>query len=474
MTDYETVIGLEVHVQLGVNSKLFSPAPSAALGRANTRVHHIDIGLPGVLPRPNRAAIELATRAALALGGEIQPYSEFARKHYFYPDQPKGYQISQFDLPLAFGGSLAIGEHRSCRIHRLHVEEDAGKLTHTEMGTLVDLNRAGVALAEIVSEPDIQSPQEAHTFLRHLRETMRFAGVSDCDMELGSMRCDANISLMPAGSDTLGQKVELKNLNSMKMVQRALEYEVRRQTALLASGGKVITETRGWHDDLDESHAMRNKEGAPDYRFLPDPDLPPLIIDHSFIETQRDQIGELPQERRTRYQKTHSLNQQNVAALTQDRQTGDWFEAVVAAGANAKIACNWLIEDLLPALRNRHLELDKSPITPQKLADLLGLLASKQVTQKTARRVFTHLLSNPVTPEQAVRDLGLWRISDPKEIQPLIDEAIDELPQAAQAVADGNDRAIDALKGFVMRKIRGRADPNVLDSLLRKTIAANS
>lgn len=474
MTSYETVIGLEVHVQLGVDSKLFSPAPSAALGRANTRVHHIDIGLPGVLPRPNRAAIELATRAALALGGEIQPYSEFARKHYFYPDQPKGYQISQFDLPLAFGGSLAIGEHRSCRIHRLHVEEDAGKLTHTEMGTLVDLNRAGVALAEIVSEPDIQSPKEAHTFLRHLRETMRFAGVSDCDMELGSMRCDANISLMPAGSDTLGPKVELKNLNSMKMVQRALEYEIRRQTALLASGGKVITETRGWHDDLGESHAMRNKEGAPDYRFLPDPDLPPLIIDHSFIETQRDQIGELPQERRTRYQKTHSLNQQNVAALTQDRQTGDWFEAVVAAGANAKIACNWLIEDLLPALRNHHLELDKSPITPQKLADLLDLLASKQVTQKTARRVFTHLLSNPVTPEQAVRDLGLGRISDPKEIQPLIDEAIDELPQAAQAVADGNDRAIDALKGFVMRKIRGRADPNVLDSLLRKTIAANS
>ena len=474
MTDYKTVIGLEVHVQLGVNSKLFSPAPAAALGRANTRVHHIDIGLPGVLPRPNRSAIELATRAALALGGEIQPYSEFARKHYFYPDQPKGYQISQSDLPLAFGGSIAIGEQRNCRIHRLHVEEDAGKLTHTDIGTLVDLNRAGVALVEIVSEPDIQKPIEAHTFLRHLREAMRFARVSDCDMELGSMRCDANISLMPYGSDTLGQKVELKNLNSMKMVQRALEYEVRRQTTLLASGGRVISETRSWHDELGESRSMRSKEGTPDYRFLADPDLPPLRIDEPFIEAQRAQIGELPQQRRIRYNKTHGLNQQDVAALTQDRRTGDWFEATVAAGANAKFACNWLIEDLLPALRDRHLQLENSPITPQKLADLIDLLASKQITQKTSRLVFAHLLSNPVSPGQAVKDLGLGRISDPIEIQPLIDEAIAELPQAARAVANGNDRAIDALKGLVMRKSRGRADPDVLNSLLRKTIAGNS
>ena len=474
MTDYETVIGLEVHVQLGLDSKLFSTAPSAALGPANTRVHHIDIGLPGVLPRLNRSAIELATRAALALGGKVQPYSEFARKHYFYPDQPKGYQISQFDLPLAFGGSIAIGEQRSCRIHRLHVEEDAGKLTHADIGTLVDLNRAGVALVEIVSEPDIKNPKEAHTFLRHLREAIRFARVSDCDMELGSMRCDANISLMPSGSDTFGQKVELKNLNSMKMVQRALEYEVRRQTTLLRSGGRVVSETRSWRDELGESRSMRSKEGTPDYRFLPDPDLPPLLIDEAFVEAQRKQIGELPQQRRARYSKSYGLNQQDIAALTQNRLTGDWFEAVVAAGAAAKFACNWLIEDLLPALRNRHLELDKSPITPQKLADLLDLLASKRLTQKTARRVFAHLLSNQVSPEQAVMDLGLGRISDPVEIQPLIDEAITELPQAAQAVANGNDRAIDALKGLVMRKIQGRADPKVLDSLLRKTIAANS
>lgn len=474
MTGYTTVIGLEVHVQLGTKSKLFSPAPVAALGAPNTRVHHVDIGLPGVLPRPNLRAIELATRAALALGSEVQLYSEFARKHYFYPDLPKGYQITQFDLPMALGGSVVIGENRTCRLHRLHVEEDAGKLTHSAIGTLVDLNRAGVALAEIVSEPDIREPKEAHTFLLHLREVIRFAGVSDCDMELGSMRCDANISLMPVGSDTFGTKVELKNLNSMKMVQRALEYEERRQTAMLASGGKVISETRGWNDELGESRSMRSKENAPDYRYLPDPDLPPLVVDEAFIQAQRELIGELPQQRRDRYKEAHGLGDQDVTALAQDRKVGDWFEATVAAGADAKTACNWLIEDLLPALRTRQLELDASPITPAALADLLALLTDKTLTQKTSRLVFEHLLSHVVSPKQAIADLGLARIADPAELQPLVDEAIAEKPEAARAVADGKDRAIDALKGLVMRKTRGRADPDVLDSLLRTTIAGNS
>lgn len=474
MTGYTTVIGLEVHVQLGTNSKLFSPAPVEALGDPNTRVHHVDIGLPGVLPRPNLRAIELATRAALALGSEVQLYSEFARKHYFYPDLPKGYQISQFDLPLALGGSVAIGDGRSCRLHRLHVEEDAGKLTHSAIGTLVDLNRAGVPLAEIVSEPDIREPQEAHTFLHRLREVIRFAGVSECDMELGSMRCDANISLMPTGSETYGTKVELKNLNSMKMVQRALEYEVRRQTAILASGGKVIAETRGWHDELGESRSMRSKETAPDYRYLPDPDLPPIVLDEAFVAAQREQIGELPEHRRARYQEAYQLSDQDVAALAQDRAIGDWFELVVAAGADAKPACNWLIEELLPALRDRKLELAQSPISATALAELLALLKAKTLTQKTSRLVFAHLFDHPVSAKQAIEDLGLGKIADPAELQPLVDEAIAEMPAAARAVAAGTDRAIDALKGCVMRKTRGRADPELLDSLLRTTIAGNS
>ena len=369
---------------------------------------------------------------------------------------------------------MPTGDGRTCRLNRLHVEEDAGKLTHSAIGTLVDLNRAGVPLAEIVSEPDMRAPKEAHAFLMHLREVIRFAGVSDCDMELGSMRCDANISLMPVGSSTFGTKVELKNLNSMKMVQRALEYEERRQTALLASGGKVVAETRGWHDELGESRSMRSKENAPDYRYLPDPDLPPIELDDAFVQAQREQIGELPDQRRDRYRQSYGLSDQDVGALAQDREVGDWFEAVVTAGGDAKAACNWLIEELLPALRAREIALRNSPVTPEVLAELLALLAAKTLTQKTSRLVFEHLLGHRVSPKQAIADLGLGRIADPKELQPLVDEAIAEKPEAARAVAEGKDRAIDALKGLVMRKTRGRADPEVLDALLRTTIAADS
>lgn len=471
MTGYTTVIGLEVHVQLATDSKLFSPAPVAALGDPNTRVHFVDLGLPGVLPRPNRRAIELATRTALALGAAVQLRSEFARKHYFYPDLPKGYQISQFDRPIAFGGEVPLGDGRSCRLHHLHVEEDAGKLTHTAIGTLVDLNRAGVPLVEIVSEPDLRTPADAHAFLHHLREILRYAGVSDCDMELGSMRCDANISLMPTGSDTFGTKVECKNLNSLKMVQRALEYEERRQTAILAAGGTVVAETRGWHDELGESRSQRSKENAPDYRYLPDPDLPPLVLDEAFVQAQRALVGELPQARRERYAAAFGLGEHDVTALAQNRDVGDWFEHVVAAGAEPKAACNWVIEDLLPALKQRDLPLAQAPVQPDKLAALLALLRDKTLTQSTARKVFEHLLAHDVSPQQAVAELGLGRIADEASLQPLVDAAIAALPAAAADVAAGKDKALDAMKGHVMRATKGRADPQVLDAMLRATIA---
>ncbi len=474
MTVYTTVIGLEVHVQLGTESKLFSPAPAAALGDPNTRVHHVDLGLPGALPRPNRHAIELATRAALALGAEVQLRSEFARKHYFYPDLPKGYQISQFDRPLALGGEVPTGGGLRCRLHRLHVEEDAGKLTHTAIGTLVDLNRAGVPLVEIVSEPDMRRPEEAHAFLHHLREVMRFAGVSDCDMELGSMRCDANISLMPTGSDEFGKKVELKNLNSLKMVQRALEYEERRQTAILAAGGAIVSETRGWHDELGESRSQRSKEQAPDYRYLPDPDLLPLVLTEDFVADQREQIGELPEQRRARYREHFGLPEHDVRALAQDRGTGDWFERVEAAGADPKLACNWLIEDLLPALRERSLDLARSPIQPERLAELIGLLQQKTLTQRTSRQVLQHLLEHDVGPLQAIEALGLGRIADEAQLAPLVNAALQAMPRAVATFLEGKDKALDALKGHVMKATRGRADHDVVDRMLREAIAQSS
>ncbi|MCA8958087.1 MAG: Asp-tRNA(Asn)/Glu-tRNA(Gln) amidotransferase subunit GatB [Planctomycetes bacterium] len=468
--EFETVIGLEVHVQLQLASKLFAPTEYAAGGEPNTRVSVIELGLPGVLPALNERAVELAIRAGLALESTIGARVHFDRKNYFYPDLPKGYQITQLDRPLCVGGRVPLGEGEFGALQRIHLEEDAGKSSHHAAGSLVDLNRAGAALIEIVGQPDLRSPEQAFRFLTRLKQILQYAEVSECDMEKGSLRCDANISLRPVGSETLGTKVELKNLNSPRMVERALEYEVRRQTAILATGGKVTAETRGWHDELGESRSQRSKENAPDYRYLPDPDLPVLELDAAFVAARRAEIGELPTARRDRYRAAHGLGADDAEALTRDRTVGDWFEQVVAAGADAKAACNWLVEDLLPRLRERGLGLAVSPIAPGRLATLIGLVQQKSLTQPAARQVLDHLLDHDVTPEQAVRELGLGRIADEVTLRPLCEAAIAELPAAAADVAAGKDKAIDALKGRVMRATKGRADPQVLDAVLRAVI----
>ncbi|MCA8948179.1 MAG: Asp-tRNA(Asn)/Glu-tRNA(Gln) amidotransferase subunit GatB [Planctomycetes bacterium] len=469
--NFTTVIGLEVHVQLATRTKLFSPAPVDSLGEPNTRVHAVDLGLPGVLPRLNQRAIELAVRAALALDGAVQPVSVFARKNYFYPDLPKGYQISQFERPYCVGGRVPIGDGRHCRLERIHLEEDAGKLVHTDAGTLVDLNRAGVPLIEIVSEPDLRAAEDAAAFLTNLREILRFAGVSDCDMELGSMRCDANISLMPVGATEYGTKVELKNLNSIKMVQRALEYEQRRQTAILAAGGAVAAETRGWLDERGESRPQRSKETAPDYRYFPDPDLPPLVLAESTIAAVRGELGELPAARRARFAAQYGLPEYDIGVLTQDRRLGDWFEAVVAAGAEPKAASNWIMTDVLGALREFRIELDELRIAPTGLAALLALLAQKALTAVAAKKVFAHMHQHGSDAAASMRALGLERIAEPETLQPLVEAAIAALPKAADDVRNGVEKPLDALKGHVMRATKGRADPAIVDRLLRDTIA---
>ena len=470
MQAFTTVIGLEVHVQLATRTKLFSPAPVDSLGEPNTRVHCVDLGLPGVLPRPNRQAMALAVRTALALEGDVQRVSWFARKNYFYPDLPKGYQISQFEEPFCRGGRVRIDGERTCRLHRIHLEEDAGKLMHTDAGTLVDLNRAGVPLVEIVSEPDLRDPPAAAAFLTNLREILRFAGVSDCDMELGSMRCDANISLMPVGASEFGTKVEIKNLNSIKMVQRALEYEQRRQTAILAAGGAVAAETRTWLDERGESRPMRSKENAPDYRYFPDPDLPPLILDDAMIEAQRGQLGELPEARRARFARQYELPAYDIGVLTQDRELGDWFEAVIAAGADAKSASNWVMTDVLQAMRERRVAVCELPITPARLAELIALTTAKAVTKLASHKVFLHMLDHGLAARQAIDDLGLGRIADTAVLGPLVAAAIAALPGAAADVRKGIDRPLDAMKGHVMRATKGRADPQLTEQLLRDAI----
>jgi aspartyl-tRNA(Asn)/glutamyl-tRNA(Gln) amidotransferase subunit B len=465
-----TVIGLEVHVQLATRTKLFSPAEAAALGEPNTRVHAIDLGLPGVLPRLNAAAVKLAVRAAMALGGVVQRTSRFVRKNYFYPDLPKGYQISQFEAPIGLGGSIPLGDGRDCRLERIHLEEDAGKLTHTDLGTLVDLNRAGVPLIEVVGMPDLRAPAEAHAFLASLRETLRYAGVSDCDMELGSLRCDANVSLMPAGAAAFGTRVEIKNLNSFKMVQRAIEYEQRRQAAILSAGGRVAAETRLWNDEQAETRPMRSKESAPDYRYFPDPDLPPLVLDDEFVETQRRAVGETPAARRLRYRRDLGLPEYDVGVLTQDRLLGDWFEAVVAGGAEPKTASNWVMTDVLQVLRERRTTLAELPVTPACLAGLLRMLDAGSLTVPGARQAFARMCERGEDAAAAVAGLGLQIITDSSMLDLLVAEAIAKLPAAAADVRAGRTKALDALKGHVMRATRGRADPRLVDALLRDAL----
>jgi aspartyl-tRNA(Asn)/glutamyl-tRNA(Gln) amidotransferase subunit B len=461
----EPTIGLEVHVQLATRTKLFSPAAYAAGAPPNTRVHAIDLGLPGTLPAMNEKALALAVRAALALDGVVQASSRFARKHYFYPDLPKGYQISQYEEPYCQGGRVPLGDGRFCTLQRIHLEEDAGKLVHTDAGTLVDLDRSGAPLIEIVSLPHLHDPADAHAFLVNLREILRFCGVSDCDMELGTLRCDANVSLAAAGAK-LGTKVEIKNLNSFKMVQRSLEYEVRRQTAVLSAGGRVAQETRLWNDEQAETRPMRSKEFAEDYRYFPDPDLPPLRVTPDLLAAQQAQLGELPSARRERYAIQFALPPYDVEVLTQEKSTGDWFELVVAAGAEPKSASNWIMSDVQKHARARGCSLFQLQLTPLALWELLRTIARGTLTATTARQALQHMVDHGTGVETAITALSLSRIVDEATLDPLILAAISALPAAARDVRDGKLKALDAMKGHVMRATKGKADPSRLEELL--------
>lgn len=464
--DVVPTIGLEVHVQLATRTKMFSPAAYEPGAAPNTAVHGIDLGLPGTLPGPNAKAIRLAVRAAIALEGAVQRQSQFARKHYFYPDMPKGYQITQYEEPYCKGGRVPLGDGRSCELERIHLEEDAGKLVHADVGTLVDLDRAGAPLIEIVSQPMLRSAEDAHAFLVRLREILRFAGVSECDMELGTMRCDANVSVAAIGAK-LGVKVEIKNLNSFKMVQRAIDYEIRRQSAALLLGMRIVQETRLWNDEKGETRTMRSKERAEDYRYFPDPDLPPVILSEALIAAEREAVGELPAQRRERYRREFGLPSHDIDALTQDKAAGDWFERVLAHGTEPKSASNWMMSEVLKAARESATPIDALPVTPLRLSELIAAVAAGTLTATTGRQAFLHMLAHDVNCQQAIATLGLSRITDHGALLPLVQRAIHELPAAADDVRAGRTKALDALKGHVMRATKGKADPQALDTVLR-------
>ena len=477
---WEAVIGLEVHVQLKTHAKLFSSAPNAFGAPPNSQTTEVDLGLPGVLPVLNAHAVELAVRAALALGCDVQPLSTFARKHYFYPDLPKGYQISQYDEPFAKGGAVPLangaGEPRSIGLTRIHMEEDAAKNIHDDAVTgggvtHVDLNRAGAPLCEIVSEPQIHSPEEAGAYLRSLRQVLRYLDVSDADMEKGQFRCDANVSVRRVGEAKLGTRTELKNLNSFRFVERAIAHEIVRQIDLIESGGKVKQETLHWDDKAGRSSAMRGKEHADDYRYFPDPDLPPLKLEAGWLAKQRAALPELPLARRARYRESYGLPEYDAEVLTDDRDVSEFFEAAVKLHGQAKTVSNWVMRDVLAAATEAGKPLRELPITPERLVELLKLVDTGRITAGSAREVFAEMAKTGGRAEAIVRARGLEAVSDTGELEAHAREVIAANgPQVAKYGA-GETKMLNFFVGQVMKRTGGKADPARLREVLERLLA---
>ncbi|MDI6830041.1 MAG: Asp-tRNA(Asn)/Glu-tRNA(Gln) amidotransferase subunit GatB [Actinomycetota bacterium] len=485
MSGYEAVIGLEIHAELKTRSKMFCACDASFGGEPNTRTCPVCLGLPGVLPVLNRRAVELAVRLALALHCEIAPYSIFHRKNYFYPDMPKNFQISQYDLPLGVGGYLDLeeeGEAFRVGITRVHLEEDTGKTVHvSESGrihgseySLEDFNRAGVPLLEIVTEPDIRAPEQARAFMQELKSIMEHLEVSDCRMEEGSLRCDANVSLRPLGSSRLGVKTEVKNMNSFRALQRALAYEIRRQQEVLEGGGEVVQETRHWDADANVTTPLRTKEYAYDYRYFPEPDLVPLELDRAFIASVEEALPELPAQRRRRLREEYGLPAHDAAILTSSKAMGDFYEAAVAAGADPKAVSNWMMGELSAYLNAKGMEIGEVPVTPARLAAMIKLVEKGTISGKIAKSVFEEMLESGRDAEEIVAERGLTQISDQGELEAVVEEVVKENPGVVEDFRKGKEKAASFLVGQVMRKTRGRANPQLVNELLQRRLREGS
>jgi len=478
LTQYETVIGLEVHVELKTRSKIFCDSTTEFGGEPNTHVCPVCMGLPGVLPVVNKKVVEYAIRAALALNCRIASYSKFDRKNYYYPDMPKNYQISQYDLPIAEHGYLNIevnGETRRIGITRLHMEEDTGKLVHqgtitTTPFSLVDYNRAGVPLIEIVSEPDLRSPEEAYEYLNKLKSIIQYTGVSDCKMEEGSLRCDANVSVRPAGSKEFGTKTEIKNMNSFKALQKALTYEVERQIEVLEEGGRIVQETRTWDEGKGVTLSMRSKEYAHDYRYLPDPDLVPMVIDREWVEDIKRSLPELPDDRKERYVREFGLPAYDAMVLTNTKELADYFEACVAAYPNPKAVSNWVMGDLSRLLNANNTNITSCLIKPEQLAAMLRLLEKGTISGKIAKMVFEEMFATGKDAETIVKEKGLVQISDEGAISSIVDEVIAKNQKSVEDYRAGKDRALGFLVGQVMKVSKGKANPEMVNKLLKERL----
>jgi aspartyl-tRNA(Asn)/glutamyl-tRNA(Gln) amidotransferase subunit B len=478
--NYEPVIGLEVHAEMLTQSKIFCGC-SARFGAApNENTCPLCLGLPGVLPVLNRRVVEFAIKAGLATRCEIAPVSRWARKNYFYPDLPKGYQISQYELPICVRGRIDIavdGKPTTVRLTRIHMEEDTGKNIHDAHGdaSLVDYNRSGVPLLEIVSEPDIRSPAEAGAYLRKLRAILQYLEVCDGNMEEGSFRCDANVSVRPRGSETLGTKAEVKNMNSFRAVEKALEYEIKRQIDLVAHGERVVQETRLWDADREVTRSMRSKESAHDYRYFPEPDLLPLEVAEEWVEAIRAELPELPDARRERFVRDHGLPVYDAEVLTARKDVADYFEAAVRAHANPKALSNWIMGDLLRILRERKLDdalvIEQWPVAPQHLAGLVHLIDDQTISGKIAKTVFEQMVSSGAPPEQIVAEQGLSQVTDSGAIEAAIRSVLEANPDKVTEYRGGKDKLFGFFVGQVMKATQGKANPQKLNELLRQRLA---
>lgn len=484
--EFEAVIGLEIHVQIKTRTKMFTAAPYNYGAEPNTLIDPVVLGLPGTLPVLNYEAIEKCAQLGLMLGCEIADECKWDRKNYFYPDSPKNYQLTQNEQPLCIGGKVEIeladaarnaaGEHRWVKLNRIHLEEDPGKLTHEAFDTLIDFNRAGVPLAEIVTEPDMSSSAEAVAFLNALRNLIIYAGISDCDMEKGQLRCDANVSLKPKGSEKLGTRTEMKNLNSISNVKAAIEYEIERQTEILEEGGSVVQETRRWDVDKACSFSLRSKEEAHDYRYFPDPDLMPVQMDRGRVDELKAALPERPFDKQRRFEEQFELPYTVTSVLCPNRELSEFFETALETHNAPKLIANYVANDLLRELSagsehgEQALSVSQSKLTPAHIGTLAKIIDDGIISKQIAKEVFTDMFASGDMPDAIVERKGLKQSNDTGEIEALCRDAIAGNPKAVGQYKEGNEKAINALKGPVMKATKGKANPAMLDQLLKKLI----